>query len=417
MRRLVVAAVALVTAWWVVLLVPGARAEAPEATGWWAASRVTPVSQPISSPNDLVPDAVPSQSGFGGTPLPQLPTVTSLPSSTPPVQGYAPVPEGGLYVAGAHFRLDGSQVPLDAVVPDRTPTDSRIPFPTPSRETPEEVPQKVDDRETPWQPAGISALRLYVGDDAAVGDLVLEFDKVQGSQVDNAQGIVAVQACVPAIVWTPEEGGPIGSAPPADCASGLSYGAVEGSTVRLPVGGLVRDGMLDVVLMPQPGSQFHAVFKKPGAKSIGVTHYPRSDDTGEFDDLPFFPDVTCDCPLGEVPVFSGTGLVDGFLVTTTDPSLFTPRPPVSGRSRVLPGGDGTLIADSVPELSTWQKALAGGVLAALAALYLVLLRTPNAGPLAIGPWAAKRKEVEDPADVPRGIGRFARVRTGPNPRL
>ncbi len=416
MRRLVVAGVALVTAWWVVLLVPGVRAEAPEATGWWSASRITSISQGIPTPNDVSPDAVPSRDGFGGTPLPQVPTVTTTPTTTPSLQVPTYVPAGGLYVAGAHFRLDGSQVPLSAI-PDRTPTDSRIPFPTPSRETPDEVPQHVDDQDTDWEPTGVSALRLYVGDDAAVGDLVLEFDKVQGSQVDNAQGTVAVQACPPEIVWTPDEGGPIESAPDADCSQGLSFGTVDGNTVRVPVGGLVRDGILDVVLVPQRGAAFHAVFKKPGAKSLEVTHYPRSDDGGEFDDLPFFPDVTCDCPLGEVPVFSGTGLVDGFLVTTTDPSLFTPRPPVSGRSRVLPGGGGTLIADSAAELSTWQKAMAGGVLAALVALYLFLLRTPNAGPLAIGPWAAKRKEVEDPAEVPRGIGRFARPRTGPNPRL
>ena len=388
MRRLVVAASALLIAWWAVLLVPGARAEAPEATGWWSRTRITPI-----------PGGVPTQGDVSQ--LKPVPTVTTTPNTIPALQTPTPVPPGGLYVAGEYTRVDGSQVPLE-LLPNQVPV------------------QEVPDVDPPPQPVGISALRLFVGDDAAVGDLVLEFAKMQAEgqelPVDNAQGTVAVQACVPAIVWTPEEGGPITSAPPADCSSGLAFGAVDGSTVRIPVGGLVRDGMLDVVLMPQAGSAFHAVFKKPGPKSLDVTHYPRSDDGGEVEDLPFFPDVTCDCPLGEVAVLPSVD-AGGFLVTTTDPSLFTPRSPVPGRSRVLPGGDGTLIADSVAELSTWQKAMAGGVLAALGALYLFLLRTPNAGPLAIGPWAAKRREVEDPAEVPRGIGRFARPRTGPNPRL
>src|SRR5687768_8590469 len=101
-RRLVVAAVALVTAWWVVLLVPGAQAEAPEATGWWSASRISPISQSIPTPNDVSPDTVPSRDGFGGTPLPQLPTVTTTPTTTPSAQVPSTVPEGGLYVASAH---------------------------------------------------------------------------------------------------------------------------------------------------------------------------------------------------------------------------------------------------------------------------------------------------------------------------
>ncbi|HEX2040236.1 MAG TPA: hypothetical protein VHF47_10960 [Acidimicrobiales bacterium] len=409
MRRLIAATTVLVAAWFAVWLVPGAGAEEPEATGWWAATRVTPISQSVPQPADVVPDTIPRSGNSGGTAIPQPPTVQQLPSTTPAVQTPSPVPEGGLYVAGVHVRADGSQVPLEAV-PDELPPDRRIPVP-PQR-TPPTVPQEAPDAETTPTIVGISALRLFVGDDAGVGNLTLEFDRVQG-RAENKLGTVAVQACPPEYFWTPDEGGPIESAPKPDCSQGLAYGEDTGPTVQIPVGGLVRNGWLDVVLMPQPGSAFHAVFKKPGSASIEVIRYPTSDGGGEpFEAFPFIPGPACDCPLGEVPVLASTGTFDPSVVFNDAPA-YEVRAPAPGRSRqVLGGRDGRLISESVPELTTWQKAMAGGILALLVAFYLLLLRSPGGLTLA---FAGRR--ADEQADAVRGIGRFARPRTGPNPRL
>jgi hypothetical protein len=422
MRRLRVLAAVLFSAWWGVLLVPGAEAEAPEATGWWAQGRTTPISHPIQTPNDYVPDAVPSTvPRLGGTPLPQVPTVTTLPSTVPDAvttpQTPFPVDQGELYVGGAHVRFDGSQVPLSAIPDQIRSPDPRIPWPIPPQKTPEQVPQEVDDQDTEPVVVGVSALRLFVGDDAAVGDLVLE--------IDQHVGTVAVQACVPAYVWAPEEGGPFDSRPRENCAEGLAFGTHEGQdptlpipiggVVRIPLGGLVRDGMLDVVLLPQRNTAFHAVFKKPGPKSIEVTRYPGANEGGG-EETPFFFELGCDCPLGDVP-FSAGGIAGDLFAPSVDPAVFAPQPPASGQSRRvgLPSGDG-LIRNTVSELEPWQKGVAAAVLAGLVTVYFFLVRPPGALPLALGPLAGRRRE-DDDVEPSRGIGRFARPRAGIPPRL
>lgn len=343
--------VALVASWWV-LLAPRAGADAPEATGWWSTTRAR---QPAVD-------------------APWHPSFPGSPPTTQPVQR-STVPPGGLYVAGEHVQ-------------------------TPEESTPDPAAQHT----------GVSALRLTVGEHAAVGDLVLQVHQLQPG-VPDAQGAVGIQACPSTVVWTPEEGGPITSRPPFDCSAGLAFGATDGNRVRIPVGGLVRDGVLNIVLMPQPGSAFQATFEKPTAESISVTRYdpPAAGAGGNEPFQEFFLPPTVD----PAPVVPPVSPIDEILVEVAPPSCMcapeiAPRPR-SGPSREVVGGNQP-ISTSVPELTTWQKAMAGGVLALLVALYLLLLRAPQALP-AIGPFSPS------PEERPRGIGRFARVRTGPNPRL
>lgn len=359
MKRLLPAVLVVLSS---MVLVPGADAEAPDVTGWWGAHRAT-------------------------TPDPGLPV---------PVQQFqtpATVPPGGLFVAGEHVTTDEDDIP--------DPNGAQDPNAPP-----------VGDPDPQY--TGISAVRVVVGEDADVGDLVLRFHKENG--VDRVEGTVAIQACPAVIVWTPEEGGPIASAPQWDCSLGLAFGTVEESTVRLPLGALLRDGVLDIVLRAQPGSAFQAVFAKPGPDSISVTRYPREEQEEErepftagpvFEDFPALPPTA---PVSDV-------FTDVFISTAPCSCTAPPVPPASGPSRRIVDRNQPISSHSVSELSTWQKAMAGGMLAVLVALYLVLLRLPSGAPLPIGPWAAKRPAIGNPAVLPRGIGRFARPRTGPHPRL
>lgn len=330
------------------LMVPGASADAPDATGWWAAHRTTP-------PN------------------------LGLPTNPPLDQPDRTVPDGGLYVAGEHATVpDGPQNPA----PQRT---------------------------------GVSAVRLFVGPDAAVGDLVLTFHKENG--VDRAEGVVAIQACPSTIVWTPDEGGPITSAPPHDCSTGLAFGSVVESTVRIPVGGLVRNGELNVVLMPQPGSAFQAVFANPGPNAVAVTRYERPTGGGGGGGGGGTGTTCTTCLPPTVPTVPYTPVVD-----PVGEILVLPPPPADDTETAAPPADdepedifpavGDRPADRF-RLEGWKQAVAGAVLGALAVLYVLLLRLPQRAPRLLAVPAMGGAS----AEVPRGIGRFARPRTGPPPQL
>ncbi|MCU1375310.1 MAG: hypothetical protein JWO68_2596, partial [Actinomycetia bacterium] len=113
----------------------------------------------------------------------------------------------------------------------------------------------------PTGPLGVSALRLAVGD-RPVSDLVLELADVQGTP--------AVRACPTSVTWLDEQGGPMASAPAAACDRGEAVGQVADGAVRIAVGSLVVDGVLNVVLEPVPGSVFRATFQAPGDQSVTV---------------------------------------------------------------------------------------------------------------------------------------------------
>lgn len=229
----------------------------------------------------------------------------------------------------------------------------------------------------PTGPAGISALRYAVGEEA-VTDLVLE--------IDSAQGTPAVRACPTPVAWADEQGGPLASAPAGDCDDAEVVGVVEEGTLRFPVGALVRDGLLNVVLDPVPGSVFQATFRPPGDAAIVTSG------SEEAEPLPAFPE-----PVGaaEVP-----GPVAGTLAPL--PPVQAPAPAVSGGDATAPAvAPDTEVAAPVAVVreSNRPRVLAAVVLFDLALAYLWLVR-----------------RAPDDA-VTLGIGRFARVRTGPVPRL
>lgn len=355
------------------LLTAPARADAPDATGWWASWETTPPSTPTT---------------LGAVPLPPPP---------PQPDETRLVPPGGLYVAAE-------------------PSSETQPPPAPGA--------GAQPPGTPYRPVGVSAVRLAVDDTMALGDLVLEIDVHPQSGQRKVQGTPAIRACPAHYVWTPEEGGPIESAPPADCSTGLSFAVFAETEVRIPVGGLVRDGMLNIVLEPMPTSAFQVVFKKPTEESISVTRYPRADDVPEgfegyvgFDEGPAFEsvvDTSGSFGLGELPL-------------PLPPAAFTPSsPPAAGPSRAVPASSLPNVR-RLPVPSRTPRVMAAMVLVGLMLIYLGLLQTPGRLPRLLGPFATVLPDRRDPAatrrpsvpagELPQGIGRFARVRTGPPPKL
>ena len=356
----------------VFLLTRPATADAPDATGWWARWAVATPAAPTT---------------VGGVPVPPPPA---------PPEETRPVPPGGLYVAAE-------------------PTSETQPPPPPGTST--------QPPSTPYRPTGVSAVRLAVDDTMALGELVLEIDVHPQSGQRKVQGTPAIRACPAQYVWTPEEGGPIESAPPADCANGLSFGAFTGTEVRIPVGNLVRDGMLNIVLEPMPTSAFQVVFKKPSDQSIVVTRFPKGDDVPAgfeeyvgFDSGPAF-ETTTGATSG---AFSFGDLSLPPPLATLTPSA----PPAAGPSRAVPASSLPTMR-RLPLTPRTPRVVAAMVLVGLMLIYLGLLQQPGRLPQLLGPFASvlpnrrdgERAPVVPPAVLPQGIGRFARVRTGPPPKL
>lgn len=360
----------------VFLLTTPAGADAPEATGWWARwTAATP-----ATPHTVTAPGVGQQVS-----VPQPP---SQPEQT------RLVPPGGLYVAAE-------------------PTSETQPPPAPL--------VGVQAPGAPYRPTGVSAVRMTVDDTMALGELVLEIDVHPGGQ-RKVQGTPAIRACPAQYVWTPEEGGPIESAPPADCASGLSFGVFAETEVRIPVGGLVRDGMLNIVLEPLPTSAFQVVFKKPSDQSIAVTRFPKGDDVPPgfeayvgFDSGPAFEATTGT---------SGAFAFGDFSLPAPLATLTPPSPPAAGPSRAVPASS-LPAARRLPLASRTPRLMAAMVLVGLMLIYLGLLQQPGRLPRLLGPFASVLPNRRDrdlapavpPSEWPQGIGRFARVRTGPPPKL
>lgn len=361
----------------VFLLTTPATADAPDATGWWARWAVaTP-----TAPHTVTAPGVGQQ-----VPVPQPP---------PQPEPTRVVPPGGLYVAAE-------------------PTSETQPPPAPL--------VGVQPPGAPYRPTGVSAVRLAVDDTMALGELVLEIDVDPQSGQRKVQGTPAIRACPAQYVWTPEEGGPIESAPPADCATGLSFAVFTETEVRVPVGGLVRDGMLNIVLEPLPTSAFQVVFKKPSEQSIVVTRFPKGDDVPPgfeayvgFDAGPAFETTTGT---------SGALAFGDFSLPPPLATLTPSGPPAAGPSRAVPASS-LPVARRLPLVSRTPRVVAAMVLVGLMLIYLGLLQQPGRLPRLLGPFATvlpnKRDTERAPAllsaELPQGIGRFARVRTGPPPKL
>lgn len=280
-----------------------------------------------------------------------------------------------------------------------------------------------DPERTSGKEAAVAAVRLVVPEYTELHELVLVIDNSRSSP----STAIAVQACPTNMYWTEEEAGAITNAPIGDCAAGSARGVVTdgGTKVRFAIGPLVKDGFLNIVLMPQKTTAstpfvapFQVVFKKPDAGSISATTHPDPNPPpppgpppgGE---LPpsFFEDPVLVPPSTGGPAFYESAL--------PPPAVAAPRAPASGPSRRIPVSDlapGTRI---VSEDERDRGVLLGLV---LAGVVLVFLGVAGGGagrrvPRVLGPIGRVLPEMEGEREAARGIGRFARPRTRPPLRL
>ena len=265
----------------------------------------------------------------------------------------------------------------------------------------------------------IAALHFELPEDE--GSPVLTLSVAENGDQGGDQAILA--ACVTGSAWQPESGGAWTNKPFAACDEGSVAGvrAVDGKTWSFALAPLLSEGVLDVTLVPGrdptlpaglDGSTFQLVFAPPTAASLATTTGggaappiapPAFDtpDAGTFDPPAFGADLSL--PVA-VPSFSPA-------LPEADQGLTATAPVVQQRNAPLPVTP-IEVAEDHKVLAIVIFALCGAAL-----LWGARLRAPVIRRL--GGFATPLDgagDREPPAPI-GGLGRFARARSGPVPRL
>lgn len=260
----------------------------------------------------------------------------------------------------------------------------------------------------PTGPFGVSAVRLFIPAGAVVGQLLL--------RVASAQGTIAMRACPTTIAWGPEQGGQLAGAPVADC-SAFAPGVHDATagTVVFEVSPLVRDGFLNVVLLPQAGAVFQASFQPPGPDTVAVS----SGSSGPSDPGP---SPAYEDSYLEGPAFSDPLVLDSAPLPPFEPGYapVVSAPPATVAPAARPRVP-VVLAPARPAAAKSGKdrdaIVASAVFTSLLGLFWFLVSQPARAPRALGPLAGGAMGGESGGVAARGVGRFRRPRIGPAPRL
>lgn len=221
---------------------------------------------------------------------------------------------------------------------------------------------------------------------------------------DQGGDTAILAACLTGSAWQPASGGAWANKPFPACAQGSVTGlrAEDGKSWTFALAPLLSDGIVDVTLVPgvdptRPeganGSVFQLAFNAPTAASLVTTTGGSGSDLTlpEFGAAGFDP--------------SATGSFDA-PATGGDLSL----PPAASFTPALPEADQGLTA-TAPVAQERNAPLDANPIAAVAdhkTLAMIVLALCGAALL----WSSQL-----PVPAPAGLGRFARPRSGPAPRL
>lgn len=240
--------------------------------------------------------------------------------------------------------------------------------------------------------------------------------------IANETGPSAVVACPVASDWAPAAAGRWDAKPLANCgvASVKGTKSADGKTMSFALAALEnQDSVIDIALVPAPGSTFSVTFAKPTSDSLKTTGGLGGADFSDFDsgaaleagdlDSGGSFDLDSSTMAGE----SLSGSFSSALTDDTASAAATAAPgerqlsaPAANRPLPVPGSDrGKAIA----------LLLALGALAA--GFFVSQQQTPALRML--GSFAEGRRPTSTVTAAPQvgGLGRFARLRQGPPPSL
>ncbi len=240
-------------------------------------------------------------------------------------------------------------------------------------------------------PTAVSALRVP----AAAGDSVLVTLALAGTATSPT---VAVRACPTTTPWTPVAGGDLTAAPTVDCTTSV-VGTVIDGTVTWSFGpSFLRDGFLDVGLVPAEGAQpFSAPFAPPGPTAVAVSHPPPPPPSAQT-----VPTASPQEPPTYVAVQPPTTPLSAPL---SAPLPVAPAPPVVAAPSAAPSAAAhPVVAGSAGHSEgPLPRGVAWTLLAALV--------------LATAVTALRQRAIDSDEAPVRGVGRFARPHPEPAPRL
>lgn len=247
----------------------------------------------------------------------------------------------------------------------------------------------------PAGPVAVSALRA----EADAGSVVLGFRL----PVADSLGPPAVLLCPTTERWAPEQGGRLEAAPEADCSAPVETG-VEEDVLVVDLPPELQGEVVDVLLMPAPGSAFSLTLERATAES--VVQAPEPSD-GPLQPAPVPPPATGTAPP---PAFDDSGFAGGFSGGTDFgvPELGDP----------LAGSEPLLAGPSLPEVA--PEAGPAPRTAPPAAQATLSVRRPPAAPvdrtaslmavaLLVGLGALAARLAVQPAVAPRHLGGGARL--------
>ena len=360
-----------------------------DAYGWWSKTQQAP-------------------QGGQGMPAPTCSEAETPVSSSACVMG---PPPDGLYIA-----YDYEAVPNSGVVAGPISNAPTVP-------APEEAP----DPPKVLGPTAYGAVRFIVPEGAET-QLTLKLLSRQSSNPggqDPSVGVV-LGCSVPSGGWAAIQNGRYDQAPAYDCSSADQAEVVGDALVFDFPTGMVRNGMLDVVIVGSGDRPFQMALDKPVDTSLVIKN---AADLVTIDESVVTEDVTYEDPvasyeaaLTEIP-YESTGFAGDIAFTSDESQLPSPAAPVvrPPTQIVQPAGD---VRNPLgPDASRGERMMAVGILLAMGLALWWLGGRPVRVPQLLGTLGGGgvvpvgEDGSQDDAGPTRGIGRFIRPRSGKVPKL
>lgn len=253
-------------------------------------------------------------------------------------------------------------------------------------------------------PAGataVAALRFELEPDQ--GSPVLTLAVADNGDVNGASAVLG--ACPASSAWASTYAGVWTSKPASACARVVKgVRAADGMTWTFNLAALVVGNVIDVVLQPLEASNFNLTFNAPATAALKT--FPR----------PVVAPAGIDATPASAPIDGDTVAADlaadaGLLVLDVPLSA-----PTNSDVAVLSGSRGSQSATPTVVSEPARRASGLGVLLLLAACLAAYALSQVPVPAARGLGRMRVTPIVAPTQV-GGLGRFARLRSGPPPRL